>query len=366
MRILFATAHISKGGGQAFQALQLWRELSQRFDSEFLCLGASDATHRELEAQGATVVGDLRFPSGILALARAIQQRAGDFDLLQVFDTYYSLPAARLAWRGPIVLRVGMDPVEDLRSRYGDTIAFLGGLALQPLLKGVKVVTNSTLLRDAFAVYQSVYIPNGVDFSRLQVPMGTSEARAALGLPSDVPLLLFIGKVIPRKGLEDLLGALRSLPLASAVIVGNTAEEHYGDSYYRRLREEYHDVVGRATFTGEVPFGRVPLYLRAADVFVFPSRLEGTPNALLEAMGAGLPAVALDTPEHRALISDGKNGFVYRDESMLVDRLSLLLGDSQVRGRVGAQARLMVAERYSFPATADAYARLYESLVAQS
>jgi len=362
VKILFAIAHVSKGGGQSLQAFQLWRHLSERFETELLCLRARDSSHRELEAEGVSSVGDLRFPAGVLDLARAIRARRRSYHVLQAFDTYYALPAARLAWHGPVCLRMGMDPARDLGSRYGRGAEAAARAGLPFLLDGVHIVANSPTLRDAFAPWGAVFIPNGVDLERLQISESKEEARRVLGLPPDAPLLLFVGKVIPRKGLEDLLDALRSVDGARAVVVGHTSEENYGDRYYRHLLSEFRDVTGRVTFTGEVPFREIPLFLRSADVFVFPSRLEGSPNAVLEAMGAGLPVVAYDTPEHEALIRSGENGFLYRDRRDLAAILRDLLRDAGLRERVGAAGTRLVRERFSFVAAADSYARLYESL----
>ena len=366
MRVLFSIAHLSKGGGQSIQAFQLWRLLSERFDSEFICLRAADATHRDIESQGLTVVGDLRFPSGIIALARAIRGRARKYDVLQAFDSYFTLPAARLGWRGPLCLRLGMDPALDIQSRYGRMAAWLVRLGLPPLLDRARIIVNSPNLLKSFRRWHPVFIPNGVDLNRLQIQESPDEARGKLGLPEGSPLVLFVGKVIPRKGLEDLMEALRSLRGVRAVVVGNTSEEHYGDRYYRRLVSTFRDVLGQVTFTGEVPFHRIPLYLRAADIFVFPSRLEGMPNAMLEAMAAGLAVIASDTPAHRALIDPGTNGMLYHDVDGLVAGLRVLLDDLRLRESLSARASRVVRDHFSLSATADAYARFYEELVSQA
>ena len=86
----------------------------------------------------------------------------------------------------------------------------------------------------------------------------------------------------------------------------------------------------------------------AADVFALPSRFEGFPNALLEAMAAGLPSVAADCPAGpREIIRDGQDGLLVGTEDVdaLAEALSRLIGDADLRGRLGAAAAT-VAQRY--------------------
>src|SRR5207244_1912357 len=76
-------------------------------------------------------------------------------------------------------------------------------------------------------------------------------------------------------------------------------------------------VGARTHFIGEVPWDHVPSYLAASDVFVYPSPWEGSPNAVIEAMAAGVPVVVSDIAAHREIIEHGRTGFLASDpESM--------------------------------------------------
>jgi glycosyltransferase involved in cell wall biosynthesis len=362
MRVLFAIAHLDKGGGQAIQCWQLVRRLAPRVDGKLLALRASSSGEFADLTSAAELVGDLRFPSGLLQLRRAIQERADDFDLVQVFDPYYSLPAARLARARPLVVRLGAHPVDDLASRYG-TAARLGLGFLNPwLYSDTTVVVNARHLEGAFAPDRARYIPNGVDPGRFEVGEDRESARSAFGLPSGVPLVAFTGKIVPRKNIEDLYGLLEIVPNLHLALAGTDQEPAYGDTYHRSVRAAFPGVLPRVHAVGELAMDRVPLFLRAADLFVFPSRLEGMPNSVLEAMAAGVPVLAADTPAHREVLAPGTGG-LYRDRTELATRVRELLADPERARRMGRAARTLVTERFSFDAAVESYLRLYETLL---
>jgi glycosyltransferase involved in cell wall biosynthesis len=362
MRVLFAIAHFDKGGGQAVQTLQLYRALRKEVDGHLVCLSArGDAPTLEAE-EGIEVVGPLTFPGGIFRLRRAIQERMPAYDLLQAYDFYYALPAARLARAHPIVIRVGGHPVEDFGSRY----RWVGRTWMRfwnPwLYSGTTVVVNADHLLAAFPRGKAVSIPNGVDLSRFAANPRTEQARQELGLPSGVPLLTFTGKIVPRKNLEDLFALARVEPEYHLLLVGATSEPYYGDRYYRRLCAEFPDVLPRVHSVGEVSMELIPKYLEATDVFVFPSRLEGMPNSVLEAMGAGLPVVASDLPAHRQVLTP-ETGILYRTPEELRAAVSRLVADGPFRRAMGQRGRELVATRFSLDAAVRAYLALYQKAV---
>ncbi len=308
-------------------------------------------------------MGRLAFPGGIADLRRAIAAARGGYDVVQVFDFYYGLPAAYLARAGPRVLRLGTDPREEMGGRYGPGARAMLALAMPSLMQGAHLVVNSGDLASRFKVYGPRVIPNGLDFQRFQRLPPRLEARQALDLPRDDPLLLYVGKVIPAKRLEWLLEALRNLPDTRAVIVGGVNEEHYGDAYFRSLVEEFAGLRERLIFTGELPWDRVLGYYAACDIFAFPSSFEGMPNAVLEAMAAGLPVVASDIPAHQGLIHEGVNGFLVRDPGSMARVIQGLLKDETQRARIGSNAREFIKAEMTLEKASQRYLELYRSLV---
>src|SRR5437016_10947669 len=97
MRVLFIGAHVGKGGGLALQTFQVFTGLRRHIDVDLLCLDALGVHRTMAEIPGVRFAGPLVFPKGIAYLERAIREVQDDYDLFQVLDPYFSLPAAFLA-----------------------------------------------------------------------------------------------------------------------------------------------------------------------------------------------------------------------------------------------------------------------------
>ncbi len=131
---------------------------------------------------------------------------------------------------------------------------------------------------------------DGVD-PALFHPGSKSEARAKLGLAEREPIVLFIGNLLPVKGIDVLLRAAEILARDGVsfrlVVIGQ-------GSLRTALERQAADLglQGRVRFTGPIPLAELPNWYRAADVFCLPSHSEGVPNVLLEASACGTPWVA--------------------------------------------------------------------------
>ena len=147
---------------------------------------------------------------------------------------------------------------------------------------------NARIFRDLGAVAQKVHvIPNGFDPSLFHLgPQAT--ARERLQLPGDATILLAVGHLVPIKGHEVLLRALVRLPASALlVILGRGPLMKSLQRLAVRL-----GVSSRVRFRGEVPHTVVGEYMRAADLVLIASHMEGNPTVLFEALGSGRPVVA--------------------------------------------------------------------------
>ena len=203
------------------------------------------------------------------------------------------------------------------------------------------------------------YVPNGIDTDRFSpaTPDERRRLRRALGHDVERPVVLFVGYFSHDKQPRVLFDAwlrLRDFHHAdtSLVFVGATKSDYHevneGLADAMRAEAASRGLGDRVTFTGIVH--NVHDYLRMADVFVLPSRREGLPVALMEAMSCGLPSVASRLPGATdTLIEDGVSGRLVPpgDVSAFAEAVHTMLGDTEAASRMGAAAREIVTRNFS-------------------
>jgi glycosyltransferase involved in cell wall biosynthesis len=216
-------------------------------------------------------------------------------------------------------------------------------------------------------------IPNGVDLARFRPadPAERLHLRSRIGLPPDAEVIAFIGSLNARKGIDVLADAWLELsrrPTAHLVLVGPSEDGPHADSrqrqFTRRIKHELHSAPGRerVLFTGAVD--DVSDYLRAADVFVFPSRREGMPNAVLEALACGIPSVLTPFP---GLTSElGRPGSEFylteREPAAIAAAVTEILDSSALRDQLAGAGREWVQSTLDLGASLELYAALYRGL----
>lgn len=242
-----------------------------------------------------------------------------------------------------------------------------------------RYIATSRIIEDEFRQHEFAngrvhLMPNGVDTDTYR-PCATraekTELRASLGLP-DKPTVCFVGIIISRKNVDLALRAWREVRRqqidVQLVLVGPLPERSDAGAwrYYEELLEyvEREGLKDSVIFTGFQP--AVASYLRASDIFLFPSKQEGMPNALLEAMASGLPSVASKISGTEDLIEQGSNGYMFplEDEPAFARALLELLRDPELTRRVGEQARRFVERSYSLRALSASYEQIYRDLIA--
>ncbi len=225
------------------------------------------------------------------------------------------------------------------------TVAISSNIAESLAARGVR--------RDRMCVIHSAVAP-----ARVLPGAGRAATRRELGVPLTQPVLLTIGSLIHRKGIDVLLDALAILKTAGVQPLLWIAGE--GPERARLVAQVEHlDLVDQVCFLGRRD--DVGGLLAAADVFVMPSRSEGLGVAALEAMAASRPVVATRVGGLREAVIDGKTGLLVPPESpaALAAGLEQLVYDPSLRERLGAAGPSRIAEAYLPEPMVAAYEQVY-------
>ena len=194
-------------------------------------------------------------------------------------------------------------------------------------------------------------------------------ARAALQLPTDVPILLFVGRIQPLKGPDVAIRALHALrrPDALLLIVGGASGSD-GDGEVARAHQlvdelGLHDQV---MFIEPQPHHILSTYYRAADVVVVPSRSESFGLVALEAAACGIPVVASAVGGLLSLVDHGETGFLVpqRDPALFAAAIARIIDDPELAVSMSAAA-FERAGRYTWSFAAARLRRLYSDLTAR-
>ncbi len=212
-------------------------------------------------------------------------------------------------------------------------------------------------------------IPQCLDENVFTPVSGTGKAalRRALGLPENELIVVYTGRLVSYKGLPVLLEAWKTIcaqqPTGRLVLVGAGGVDIYNCEAALRQYVQTNGLSGRVTFTGAV--SNVPDYLKAADIYAFPTENEAFGLALIEAMGCGLAVLSTTTGGIKDFVEDEHNGLVMqagnRDDA--VRQLNRLLTQPELRLRLGEAARQTVVTRFTLDCVVQQYLELFDALV---
>ena len=282
------------------------------------------------------------------------------------------------------VLRITLLGADDPSSFNGSwTKNILGRLHLQAYRKVESVVSLASALTQSCRVVgidmsKVIQIPNGVDMD-VFYPIDEEKQKTlkkSLGLSMERYYIAFVGAAINRKGIDVLIRAFvrvaHKIDNVDILVIGPyqfndlTRYDSKRKELVSVLRDELHcaGYASRVHWIGETE--NVPEYLRAANIFCLPTRREGLPNSVLEAMATGLPIVTSNLEGITTdLISDKVEGRLIvgynpEDYAEVLNQLLLTLPDAVL---MGTRARLRVENEFSIELVVNQYEQFYQRLV---
>lgn len=224
---------------------------------------------------------------------------------------------------------------------------------------------HQELLEDGVPAERLVIRYNGIAAVSGEAPPARGSFRAKWGIASDEPLIVFLGRLIPRKGADLLIDAFAQICRQSGQLAIAGPE---GESGYRELLEEHareSGVESRVIFTGPLYDDEKQSLLADADLFVLPSRYENFANAAAEAMACGVPVIVSDACGIRSLVSDRAGLVIAPEKDALAAAVAKLLSDKTLYSRFKAGCR-SVAEQLNWNRLTEKMEGYYQEALASS
>jgi glycosyltransferase involved in cell wall biosynthesis len=269
------------------------------------------------------------------------------FDVVETFTHDSNTLGLPLAWLARVPVRIA--------THWGKIEAFprwrqvlhnlLINFGIADTLIAVSEQTRQQAIMEGARESKITVIPNAVK------PLDTSlinrtETRSDLGLNEGDPFILSIGRLTYQKGHEFLIQAMSK-------VVGRFPNVKAGICGDGPLRSQLETQIKEAGLSGHVrllgAWEDITPLLASADIFVLPSRWEGLSRALMEAMAAGLPAIATQVDGIRDLITDGVNGLLVPSEDAVALGNSILelIENAAMRKRIALEGQAHVLQAHS-------------------
>jgi glycosyltransferase involved in cell wall biosynthesis len=366
IRVLHVVGTGRAGGVETFALLLATHLDSRQVQTEVLVLGESGPVTDRLRATGIPVhflSAQASTPARIFKLARILVR--GRFDLL------HSSVGGGLTRNLARSLRIRTlthihGPMDAWAQEFEEGLARAKDIRHAYLSGADEVAACSHYMADAIAPFRNgrrpLVLSPGVD---TQLPAATPQerarVRAGLEIASEDITVVFVGRLVPQKGVHHLLTVAELLadrePAIRFLVVGDGTLRTELEEEARRAG------LGSVQFLGERH--DVPHLLAAADLVVVPSEWEPFGIVNLEAMAAGRPVIAFATGGIPEIVLDGETGLLvpHRDSLALAKAILHLAGDPLTRRRLGEAGQRQVRARWDIRRTAAEVLQVYRRLV---
>jgi len=318
------------------------------------------------------------FPTGIgrrlyrsPGMGAALCQNVASFDILHLHSVFLwptaaAAAAARRAGVPYVISPRGM-LVSDLISRKSRHLktAWINLVEHRNIANAAAVHVTSQieaeeLCKLGLASNRIVVIPNGMDVP----PVVPGAGQHSRDHDPNRPLVLSLGRISWKKGLDRLIRAMTLVPGAHLAIAGND-EEHYQPRLEALAREA--GVAGRTHFVGALHGHAKWDQIASADVFALASYSENFGNAVLEAMAMGVPVIVTPQVGLASTVAETGSGLVVEgDPQQFGAAIARLLADPGQRRAMGEAGRRAVAERFSWAAIAQSMETLYGEIATRT
>lgn len=359
MKILHVDTRPDWRGGQ-HQILLTMRGLRQLgHDAQLLARADSLLAQRASAEKFSAHRFSSRFPrlQALLCLKEILHQQK--FDVVHVHDPH----ALTAAWVARAHYRAAL--VTSRRVAYPLSRSWLGLVRYRSAHRIIAVskFVAASVISSGIASERVALVYDGVEIPPPLTPADRIAARSAWTISDSTPLIGCVGYLLPEKGQELMLRAMKEVvstfPDCEVLLAGDGPMRSRLQTLVKNLALE-----NRVIFAGFVA-DTEPVY-RALDVFVFPSLAEPLGSSLLAAMAHGLPVIAIASGGVPEIIENRRNGILAEasDSAQLARAICELLRDPETAARLGASARETISKRFTASLLAENTLREYESALA--
>lgn len=315
-------------------------------------------------------------------IIKGIQKRE-KYDLWQVIGAYPAgYVASALSGKVPLVLRThGEDIQKNYELNYGIRLNSAKEKKIKMTLKSMdKLIAMTRNMYDCYTELQVVpekivEIPNAVNLKRFSISNDRTATRRRYDIPEEATLLVTVGRYHIKKG-HDLIPkiaySLRKKHIDFKwLLIGNGLEKLRKEINQRELSDYIilKEEIGMTDMFGEqgeinIPNDELIELLKCSDIFVFPTRLEGFPMVLIEAMAAGIPVVTTNSPGVREIVTHNKTALLSEidDVDSMASNIIRLIKDYELRKNLVKESRKELF-KYDRNNVANQYVELYTHLV---
>ena len=306
------------------------------------------------------VVTSFYLLSGLWKLWKLMRREK--FDVVESFTHDSNMVALPLAWLAGILIRIASHHgVIDGFPRWREKLhSWIVNLGIADILVAVSTRTQLQAETEGVKPERIAVIPNGI--TPIDLELGNrANARKEAGISNGDLYLLSVGRLVYQKGHEFLIHAmpdvLRHYPNTKAGICGDGVLRSQLEEQILKL-----DLSDSVRLLGQ--WDNVSRFLAIADVFILPSRWEGLPIALLEAMSVGLPVIATRVEGVEEVVEDQVHGLLVplEDSEALAKAILQLINDPKKRNEMGMAASMRVKQLYTVNRMCEEYLKIIKKL----
>jgi glycosyltransferase involved in cell wall biosynthesis len=301
------------------------------------------------------------------------------YDLL--FVSGYGFPAAiaNFVLKKPLVMKLVSDFAWEFCTRHGwvtNKVSDFQHEGYSFKVSLLKAIQSFYVKRARIIIVPSNYVKNLVQgwgipkdrivviYNAIQQPdvlgAGKREARAILGFPEDERMLITVGRLILLKRIDQIVRMMPQLGNVKLIVVGDGPERKPLERLVASL-----NLRDRVLLTGQVSQDKIPLCLRASDLFVLNSETEGLSHVLLEAMAVGIPIIATDAGGNPEVIEDGVNGLLVPidNQEKLKEAILMVLQDKELAEDFVKRSKEKVAQTFAWDVMVERTLDVFQAAV---